>query len=265
MTRDITAGQYIPGHSLMHRLDPRVKITLTFLFIIMVFISRSPASLGFMVTVLAVLIGLSGVSIRQVFTGIRPLIPVIIFTALMNLFYVRGEPLLSFYFIHISREGLFVGLSLMIRLTAMIAGSSLITYTTSLNALAAGLEQMLRPLRKLHLRVDDLAMIVTLSLRFIPTLADEIGRITDAQKARGAEIGSGHLIRRIQSYAPIILPLFMSSFRRAFELTNAIESRCYHGGSQRTRLTVLKLNRNDVLALILFLIAFCTGLFLNLV
>ncbi|WP_100487357.1 energy-coupling factor transporter transmembrane component T family protein [Sporolactobacillus pectinivorans] len=263
MARDITIGQYLPGKSIMHRLDPRVKITLTFCFIIMAFISRSPASLAFLIAVLILMIACSHISAAQIFSGIRSLIPVILITAIVNIFYVSGDPVIHFYFIHISKQGLFVGLGFLIRLTAMIAGSSLITYTTSLSALTSGLEQMISPLEKIHVRVGELAMMITITLRFIPTLAEEISRITDAQKARGAEIGSGGPIKRIKSYSPVVLPLFMSSFRRAFELTNAIECRCYHGDKGRTRMNTLTLTRADAVALTLCVAAFCATIALN--
>lgn len=263
MPRDITVGQFLPGHSIMHRLDPRTKIVLTFFFIIQVFISKSAISLSFLIALLGVFIACSQVSPGKVFKGVRPMIPVIIFTAVLNIFYGSGDPVLSFSIFHITKQGLFTGFTLMVRLTALIAGCSLITYTTSLNTLAAGLEQLLSPFKRFHLKVGELSMTIAITLRFLPTLADEFDRIIDAQKARGAEFGSGNYIKRIKSYFPVILPLFMSAFRRAFELTNAIECRCYRGGEGRTKMSVLRLSKTDVGAILLFLLAFSLTIIFN--
>ncbi|MFT8310369.1 MAG: energy-coupling factor transporter transmembrane component T [Sporolactobacillus sp.] len=264
MTRDITVGQFLPGHSLLHRLDPRTKIVLTFVFIIQVFISRSALSLCFLIFVLGFLITCSHVPARKVFRAVRPMIPVIVFTALINIFYVDGDPVFHYSFIRITDKGLFVGFTLLVRLTALIAGCSLITYTTSLNALAAGLEQLLAPLKRFHFPVNELSMTLSITLRFLPTIAEEFDRIIDAQKARGADFSNGNLIKKIHAYFPIILPLFMSSFRRAFELTNAIECRCYQGGNGRTKMNVLKLSRLDVQAIVFFCVAFGVSIAFNL-
>jgi energy-coupling factor transport system permease protein len=264
MTRDITIGQFLPGHSIMHRLDPRTKIVLTFFFIIQVFISRSAASLCFLIVLLGFLIACSQVPAGKVLKGVRPMIPVIVFTALLNIFYVSGDPVFTFFFLQITKQGLFTGFTLLVRLTALIAGCSLITYTTSLNALAAGLEQLLAPLRRFHFPVSELSMTISITLRFLPTLAEEFDRIIDAQKARGAEFNSGNPIKKIKSYFPVLLPLFMSAFRRAFELTNAIECRCYQGGKGRTKMNVLKLSPIDICAIAFFVVAFFLTIAFNL-
>ncbi|MFT8318477.1 MAG: energy-coupling factor transporter transmembrane component T [Sporolactobacillus sp.] len=263
MSRDITVGQYLPGRSIMHRLDPRLKIVITFLFMILVFLSRSRSSLAALVLLFIGLIICAGLSPLRVLHAVRPMLPVILFSAFINIFYVSGPVLFHFYFIHISTAGLQVGISLAIRLTILIAGSSLITYTTSLNAITAGMEQLLSPLKKIHLPVGELAMVMMITLRFLPTLAEEIDRIIEAQKARGADIGTGGIVKRLRSYFPIILPLFMSAFRRAFELTNAIECRCYHGDEGRTKLFRLQLRPLDSLFLFLFLTAFLLILLFN--
>ncbi|MFT8871684.1 MAG: energy-coupling factor transporter transmembrane component T [Sporolactobacillus sp.] len=263
MSRGLTVGQYVPGHSLLHRLDPRVKIVLTFLFILLVFLSRSTASLVFLVALFILLVAFGRLSPLRVLRAVRPLLPVIVLSSLINIFYVPGEALFAWWILHVTREGLVVGIGLAVRLSVLIAGCSLLTYTTSLNALALGFEQLLMPLKRLRVPVGELALILTITLRFLPTLAEEVERIIDAQKARGAQIGTGHVLNRICGYFPVILPLFMSAFRRAFELTNAIECRCYHGDAGRTRLIVLHTARRDWLAAGVFMLLLGTGLALN--
>ncbi|BBN98326.1 energy-coupling factor transporter transmembrane component T family protein [Sporolactobacillus terrae] len=263
MTRDLTVGQFIPGHSLMHRLDPRTKLMLTFLFIIQVFLTKSALSLLFLLLLLWIYIVCAQVPAQKVFRAVRPIIPVIIVTALLNIFYVSGHVLWHYAFLRITDQGLFTGFTLLVRLITLIAGCSLITYTTSLNALASGLEQLLAPLKRLHFPVNELSMTLSITLRFLPTLAEELDRIIEAQKARGAQFGTGTILNRIRAFFPVILPLFMSAFRRAFELTNAIECRCYHGGEGRTKLHPLKLRRLDYAAVIFFLAAFAMTLIFN--
>ncbi|MCL1632908.1 energy-coupling factor transporter transmembrane protein EcfT [Sporolactobacillus sp. CPB3-1] len=263
MARDLTVGQFLPGHAIMHRLDPRTKILLTFFFIIQVFLAKSTVSLCFLIILLFLFIFFARLSAGKVFRAVRPMIPVIVFTALINIFYVPGDSVLHFAFLHITKQGLFTGFTLFVRLTVLIVGCSLITYTTSLNALAAGLEQLLSPLAHLRVPVSELSMTLTITLRFLPSLSDEFEQIVDAQKSRGAFFDQGSPIRRIKSYFPVLIPLFMSAFRRAFELANAIECRCYHGGKGRTKMNTLHFAGRDIAAFLVFTALFFLTIIFN--
>ncbi|MBQ6261967.1 MAG: energy-coupling factor transporter transmembrane protein EcfT [Clostridia bacterium] len=248
MKMDIAFGQYCHGDSLLHRLDPRVKIVTAILFIVEIFLAKSAASFALIVTATVFLIALSGISPRIILRGIRPIVFVILFTAVINIFFVRGaKPLVEFWFIKIYPEGLINAAFIAIRIIVLIISTSLfLTYTTTPIALTDGLEQLLSPLSKIKLPVHEFSMMMTIALRFIPTLIEETEKIMNAQKARGADFSNGGLIRRARALIPIMIPLFVSAFRRADELATAMECRCYTGGKGRTRLNVLKAGPSDL-------------------
>ena len=250
MISDITLGQFFPGNSFIHRLDPRTKIVLTVLFIVSVFVVNSP--LGFLLVFLAVasLICLSGISFKVILKGVKPIIYVLIFTALINIFMTKAEsePLVDFYFIEIYKEGIIRAVFMALRVILLIVGTSvLLTYTTSPISLTDGIESLLSPLKKIGVPVHVFAMMMTIALRFIPTLIEETEKIMNAQKSRGADFSSGTLVKRAKALIPIIIPLFVSSFKRADELAVAMECRCYRGDKNRTKLVKLEYKGIDLI------------------
>ena len=255
MLTDITIGQYFPGNSLLHKMDPRAKLILTFAYIVAVFVPRNWAGLSLAVAFLVMSVWLSHLPLKLIFKSLKPILPLIVFTSIINIFYVRdGLVLVDWWIIHITLQGVVTAVFIAVRILCLIAGSSLLTYTTSPTALTDALERLMKPLKFLHVNVHELAMMMTIALRFIPTLIEETDKIMSAQKARGADMESGGLMQRIKALIPILIPLFVSSFRRAYELAMAMECRCYHGGEGRTRLRQLKYGGNDWIALILFLV-----------
>ncbi|MEG1850190.1 MAG: energy-coupling factor transporter transmembrane component T [Oscillospiraceae bacterium] len=263
MLKDITIGQYFPGNSVVHRLDPRMKIILTTLFIVMLFVPNNPAGLA--VGAAFALAGylLSGIPVKMIGKSMKPVIPIIIFTAILNMLFVEGDPVLSFWIIKITRQGIMLAVLMTIRILCLIAGTSLLTYTTSPIALTDAIEQLLGPLKRLKMPVHELAMMMTIALRFIPTLIEETDKIMSAQKARGADLESGGLMQRAKALIPILIPLFVSSFRRADELALAMECRCYHGGEGRTRMKQLRYAARDAVAMLLLLLALGLVIALN--
>lgn len=258
---DITLGQYFPGNSLLHRMDPRVKMVLIFLYIFSVFIPRNWAGLGLAVAFLVFAIILSRLPIKLIFKSIKPIIPLVLITSALNIFYISdGTTLFKWGFIQITTKGITTASFIAIRIICLIAGSSLLTYTTSPTTLTDALERLLSPLKVVKLNVHELAMMMTIALRFIPTLIEETDKIMSAQKARGADLESGGLMQRIRALIPIIVPLFVSSFRRAFDLATAMECRCYRGGEGRTRMKQMKMRLSDYIA-IAVVVLFATGLF----
>ncbi len=250
MLKDITIGQYFPGNSPIHRLDPRFKIIITLIFIVMLFIGDSVwcLVLGAVFTVLAVL--MSKIPVKMFAKSIKPLLPFLLITALLNLFFVSsGEVCWQWKFIKITTGGINISLFMIVRIVLLISGSSLLTYTTSPITLTDAIERLLSPLKKLKFPVHELAMMMSIALRFIPTLIEETDRIMAAQKARGAELDSGKLMARVKNMISIMIPLFVSAFRRADELASAMECRCYNGGEGRTRLRQLKAAPRDFAAL----------------
>ncbi|MBR3415669.1 MAG: energy-coupling factor transporter transmembrane protein EcfT [Clostridia bacterium] len=249
MKMDIAFGQYCHGDSVLHRLDPRVKIVTAIVFIVEIFLAKSAASFALIVAATVLLLALSGISPRIILRGIRPIVFVILFTAVINIFFVRGEkPLVEFWVIKIYPEGLINAAFIAIRIIVLIVSTSLfLTYTTTPIALTDGLEQLLSPLSKIKLPVHEFSMMMTIALRFIPTLIEETEKIMNAQKARGADFSTGGLIKRARALIPIMIPLFVSAFRRADELATAMECRCYTGGKGRTRLNVLKAGPADLI------------------
>ncbi len=249
MLKDITLGQYFPGTSLAHRLDPRTKLLLTVIYIVALFCAKSFFSYLLIALVLFTGIKVSGVAPKALVRGLKPILFIVCFTAVLNLFYTPGETLASFWIFKITKEGIFTAFFMVLRITMLIMGTFLLTYTTSPIALTDGMEALLGPLKRVRVPVHELAMMMSIALRFIPTLIEETDKIMSAQKARGADFESGNLIERAKALVPILVPLFISAFRRADELAVAMECRCYHGGEGRTKLHVLRYKPRDYLVL----------------
>ena len=250
MLRDITIGQHFPGNSLVHRFDPRLKLVLTIAYIVLLFAASNPLGLALSILFLAAMYKVAKIPGKMILKSLKPILPIVIFTAVLNLFFVsgEGEPLVHIWFLTIYAEGVRYAVLMAVRVMALIAGTSLLTYTTSPIVLTDAIEQLLKPLGKLHFPVHELAMMMSIALRFIPTLIEETDKIMNAQKARGAQLDTGKMTDRVKALVPVLIPLFISAFRRADELAMAMESRCYHGGEGRTRMTVLKYTKNDLKA-----------------
>ena len=252
MLKDITLGQYFPGDTPVHRLDPRTKLILLVLYIVALFQAKTWGAYLLLILVTAVCMAVSHISPKNIFKGLKPMLFVIALTALLNLFYTEGTPVREGWII--TWEGIDRAVKMMLRITLLITGTFLLTYTTSPMALTDGLELLLKPLKKLKVPVHEMTLMMSMALRFIPTLIEETDKIMSAQKARGADFETGNLIQRAKALLPILVPLFVSSFRRADELAVAMESRCSHGGEGRTRMTQLKYGKNDYFALFLGLL-----------
>ena len=263
--RDITLGQFVAGNSVVHRLDPRTKIAIMLLYIVMTFLVKQLYFLAIPFAFLLLGLLLSGISLRYIWTSLKPVRVLLIFMFLLNLIFTKGETvLLDLGFWTLTLEAILQSIFLTIRIVLLVAGASMLTLTTSPIALTDGIEKLLTPLKVLHFPVHELAMMMTIALRFIPTLMDESDKIRNAQMARGADFESGNLIKRVKSLIPILIPLFVSSFRKADELAIAMESRCYHGGDGRTRMRQLKFTLSDLFA-ILITLTFISSLILILV
>ena len=252
MLKDITLGQYFPGTTLAHKLDPRTKILLVTLYIVALFCAKGLVTYGILALCLAICVRISKVKIKALVKGLKPVLFIIIFTGILNLFFTPGDYyMVEIGFLHISNVGLHNAVFMVLRIMLLIMGTFLMTYTTSPISLTDGLERLLGGLKKLHVPVHELAMMMSIALRFIPTLIEETDKIMSAQKARGADFESGNLIQKAKALIPILVPLFVSAFRRADELATAMECRCYHGGEGRTKLHVLKYESRDYVALVL--------------
>ena len=251
MLRDITLGQYFPGNSLLHRLDPRMKIFLIVFYIVTIFTANTPISFALVLASAFVLLFLSKIPPKLVLGGLKAVFVIMAFTAVINIFWTTGEELwLEWGPIKIYREGVEYAIFMIVRVVALIIGSSvLLTYTTSPIALTDGLERVLSPLKVLHIPVHEFSMMMTIALRFIPTLIEETDKIISAQKARGTDFSSGTIAQRAKALIPIMVPLFVSAFHRADELAVAMECRCYRGGEGRTRMTRLHLHARDFIVL----------------
>ncbi|MGN0998299.1 MAG: energy-coupling factor transporter transmembrane component T family protein [Faecousia sp.] len=249
MLKDITLGQYFPGNSIIHRLDPRTKLIFLVVYIVALFLASGWVSYALMLTFLIATISVSRIPPKSFIKGMKPLLFILIFTGILNLFFTTGEKVLvSFLGITVYWEGLTRAIFMLLRILMLITGTFLLTYTTSPIALTDGLESLLSPLKKLHVPVHELSMMMCIALRFIPTLIEETDKIMSAQKARGADFESGKLMDRVKALVPILVPLFISAFRRADELATAMECRCYHGGDGRTKMKLLRYNRLDYFA-----------------
>lgn len=266
MLKDITIGQFFPGESLIHRLDPRFKIIITLVYILMLFTGDSFICLavGAVFTVMAVI--LSKIPFKMFLKSIKPIFPFLLLTAVLNILFVRtGDVLFEWSFLKITTEGINISVFMIIRITLLIMGSSLLTYTTSPITLTDAIERLLSPLKKIKVPVHELAMMMSIALRFIPTLIEETDKIMSAQKARGAEIDTGSFMTRARNMISILVPLFVSSFRRADELATAMECRCYNGGEGRTRLRQLKSTTKDYIALAITLVFYVLVIVVNII
>ena len=249
MLKDITLGQYFPGDTVVHRLDPRTKLILTFVYIAALFCAGSWSGYILVFLALAAVMIIAHIRPAAVLRGLRPLMIIIVFTAILNLFFTSGDDLLlSWRFIKITRTGVHNAVVMILRVMLLVSGTFLLTYTTSPLAITDGLEMLLSPLKKLRVPVYELSLMMSIALRFIPTLIEETDRIMSAQKARGADLETGSIIDRAKALLPLLIPLFVSAFRRADELATAMECRCYNGGEGRTRMKVLQMHGRDVLA-----------------
>ena len=252
MLKDITLGQYFPGQSYVHRLDPRTKLIMLVAYIVALFTAISWVSYAVCFCFLAVTIIVSTIPLKSIVRGMKPLVFILVFTGVLNLFFTAGETVLvSFWKITITEEGLVRAVLMILRILLLITGTFLLTYTTSPIALTDGLEALLSPLKLVRLPVHELSMMMCIALRFIPTLIEETDKIMCAQKARGADFESGNLLQRVKALVPILVPLFISAFRRADELATAMECRCYQGGEGRTKMKLLRYRLGDMEAFLI--------------
>jgi len=250
MLKDITLGQFFPGTSIIHRLDPRTKLIGLIAYIVALFTAGDWVSYGIVFAFLAICISISKIPLKSFIHGMKPLVLILVFTGILNLFFTTGERVLvQFWRITITLEGVERALFMMGRILMLICGTFLLTYTTSPISLTDGLESLLSPLKKIHLPVHELSMMMCIALRFIPTLIEETDKIICAQKARGADFETGKIIERVKALVPILVPLFISAFRRADELATAMECRCYQGGEGRTKMKLLRFSYFDFVAL----------------
>jgi energy-coupling factor transport system permease protein len=249
MLRDITLGQFFPGKTLIHNLDPRTKLIFTVVYIVALFICGGYASYALIFAILAFCVIISHIRLSVIMKGMKPLLIIIILTSVLNLFYTKGEPIVHFWIIKITYEGIRNTLFMILRIFLLITGTFLLTYTTSPMQLTDGMESLLSPLKKIKVPVHELSMMMSIALRFIPTLIEETDKIMSAQKARGADFETGGLLQKAKAMLPLLIPLFVSAFRRADELAVAMESRCYHGGAGRTKMKRLVMKSRDFLAL----------------
>lgn len=246
MLKDVTLGQFFPGDTIVHRLDPRTKLILVIAYIAALFQARGWVSYGVVCAVTAACMLLSNIGLKNIFKGLRPMLLIIILTAALNIFYTAGTPVIPGWIV--TWEGIERAVQMVLRIMLLITGTFLLTYTTSPIALTDGLELLMEPLKKIRVPVHEITMMMSMALRFIPTLIEETDKIMSAQKARGADFETGSLIDRAKALLPVLVPLFVSAFRRADELAVAMESRCYHGGEGRTRMKQLRMERRDYAA-----------------
>ncbi|MBD5115616.1 MAG: energy-coupling factor transporter transmembrane protein EcfT [Ruminococcaceae bacterium] len=255
MLKDITIGQFFPGNSVIHRMDSRFKIVLDILYVVILFVADNFISLATAGIFILMAYAVSEIKPVMMLKSLKPLMPIILFTAVLNLFFVKGtdEPVVSWWIITIYWEGISTAIFMIVRIVCLIIGMSLLTYTTSPIVLTDAIERLLSPLKKIKLPVHELAMMMTIALRFIPTLIEETDKIMSAQKARGADLDTGGLMKRAKALIPILIPLFVSAFKRANELAMAMECRCYRGGEGRTKLRQLKARPMDFMITMLML------------
>ena len=257
MIKDITLGQFFPSNSFLHKLDPRIKIIIAIIFIAVVFLAKTPLAYAEILFFAIILVFISGISFKTILKSLKPLVFILVFTSVLNIFWTAGENLLlELGPVKIYAEGIMFALFMVIRITVLLISTTIIlTYTTSPIMLTDGIERLLSPLKVIKVPVHEFSLMMTIALRFIPTLIEETDKIMSAQKARGADFSSGSLVDRAKALIPVLIPLFVSAFRRADELATAMECRCYHGGEGRTKMTVSRISHLDVLALILFVLA----------
>ncbi len=253
--KDITLGQYFPGTSLIHKLDPRTKILAVVLYIVALFLAKSFVTYLIMFGVLAVAVAVSKVPMRSLVRGMKPVVFILVFTAVINVFYTPGDHVLvKVWVLTVTMEGVWNAFFMVVRILMLISCTFLLTYTTSPILLTDGMEALMNPLKAIHVPVHELSMMMSIALRFIPTLIEETDKIMSAQRARGADFDGGNLIQRAKALIPLLVPLFISAFRRADELAVAMECRCYHGGEGRTRMRQLQYKTGDVVVLVAMLV-----------
>lgn len=250
MIKDITLGQYFPGDTVLHRLDPRTKIIFTVIYVIALFTAKSYISYAVLMLFLAAIIFISRVNLKVIMRSVRPIAILMIFTAVLNIFVTPGRVLVSFWILSVTQEGLINAAYMVLRILMLVVGTSLLTYITSPMSLTDGIEILMGPLKKIRVPVHELSMMMSTALRFIPTLIEETDKIMSAQKARGADFETGNIVQRAKAMLPILVPLFVSAFRRADELAIAMESRCYRGGEGRTRMKQLRYTGIDFAAFV---------------
>ena len=256
MLNDITIGQYFPGNSFLHKMDARMKMVLIFLLMVSVFICRNYISLGLAFLITALLVAISKIKPKVIIKGIKPILFILLFTTLINLFYSTGEPIAQFWIFKITLRGLNNALFMGLRIILLVVIGLMLTYTTTPTALTDAMESLLKPLRAFKVDTHSFAMVMTIALRFIPILIEEVDKIISAQKSRGADMESGGLIKRTKAIVPVLIPLFVSSFRRANELADAMECRCYRGSEGRTKMKVSHLQFRDYFAMIFVILYF---------
>ncbi len=264
MIKDITIGQYFPGNSVIHRLDSRVKLLLDIVYLVALFCAQSYTGLLVGALFMVVCYMLANIKLVMILKSIKPIVPLMIFTGILNMLFIKGEePLFSWWIISVYPEGVRMAVFMLMRVLALIIGMSLLTYTTSPIQLTDAIERLLNPLKKLKFPVHELSMMMTIALRFIPTLVEETDKIMSAQKARGAELDNGNLMQKAKALIPVLIPLFVSAFKRANELATAMECRCYRGGEGRTRLKTLKTAPRDYVAIAVMLLLFAGIIVIN--
>ncbi|MEG2928252.1 MAG: energy-coupling factor transporter transmembrane component T [Oscillospiraceae bacterium] len=258
MLKDITIGQHFPGNSPVHTLDPRVKIIITVAYVVFLFMSTNLVGLALCAVLILSFYAVAKIPVKMLMKSLKPIIPIIIFTVVLNLFFISGEgqPLFAIWKIRVFKEGILFCIVMVARIICLISGTSLLTYTTSPIQLTDGLESLLKPLNAVHFPVHEMSMMMTIALRFIPTLVEETDKIMQAQKSRGAMLDSGSFTDRVKALVPILIPLFISAFRRADELATAMECRCYRGGAGRTRLKQLKITGKDIVSTLFCVVCF---------
>lgn len=265
MLKDITLGQFFPGESVLHRADPRMKVIISIMYIVMVFLAQGISAYIFVAGFTVVSVIVSGIKPKVILKSLKPIVLIIIITTLLNIILTKGDILLvKWYFIEIYAEGLIFAGAMALRIVSLITGlGAILTYTTSPIAITDGLEQLLSPLKKIKIPVHEFTMMMTIAMRFIPTLLEETEKIMNAQKARGTDFSTGGPMKRVKSFVPVLIPLFISSFRRAEELATAMECRCYHGGDGRTRMNILHFSPMDFIMLGVFALSIAAVVLLN--
>ena len=265
MLKDITLGQYFPGTSPLHRMDPRTKLLILVLYIVTIFICGSLIPFVLCAAGLFLAIKLSRIPFKMIRKALKPIVIIVVFTGVLNILYTPGDVLASFWIFRITREGIATAAVMITRILLLVASTALLTYTTSPMALTDALENLLSPLKKLKVPVHEFAMMMSIALRFIPTLIEETDKIMSAQKARGADFESGNLLQRAKALVPVLVPLFISAFRRADDLACAMECRLYHGGANRTRLHTLKYGKVDTIGGIIAVVICVASIALNVI
>lgn len=248
--RDITLGQYFPTDSVIHRLDPRVKLILMLFYLVITFITFNYFALGLVAVCILMIVLLSNVPLKMYLKSLKVVIIIVVITSVLNLFYGTGDPIFQWHFIKVTWGGIHNAIFVCVRIICLLLLSSALTFTTSPTDLTDALERLMKPLKIFHVKVHEIAMMMTIALRFVPTLLEETDKIMAAQKARGADMESGNFLNRIKALVPVLVPLFVSAFRRAYELATAMECRCYQGGEGRTRMKQLHIQKRDVISLI---------------